>query len=342
MSSEQTADNPTGVILELPAEVKRRIKNRLKPMKTTWVESTKFPVSHGPVVNHFGCSSGKDSTALLLWALFDSGYDRESIYVSFCDTGNESPTTYQYLDYLEDRLQIGITRIKPERDFFELAKLKRRFPSARARFCTEHLKVIPTNDYIRTLKSAAGTVVLHSGVRAAESEARSQLTPEDFDERFGCVVKRPLLKWSISDVWEMHRKHNVKPNPLYAQGMQRVGCFPCIMSRKEEIRIIAKRYPEVIDKIRREELNIKSAERGGLSTFFFATTVPPHLRSIPWTRKKDGKKYMLASIDDVVRWSKTERGGKQVAMDFDDVVNFEKLPMGESARSCPSSLGMCE
>lgn len=333
-----------GVILELPASVKRRIKNRLKPMTTTWIESAKFPpVTPRPtVINHFGCSGGKDSTALLLWALFDSGYDRASLDVSFCDTGNEAPITYQYLDYLEDRLQIGITRIKPERDFFELAKWKCRFPSARARFCTEHLKVVPTNDYIRTLKSLTGALVLHSGVRAAESHQRAQLPPEDFDERFGCTVKRPLLAWKIADVWEMHRKHDVKPNPLYAQGMQRVGCFPCIMSRKEEIRKIAKLYPQVIDRIRLAETTTGSENRDRVSTMYRSTTVPKSQRSIPWTRKKDGKNYMLASIDDVVRWSKTERGGKQDAMDFDDVVNFEELPMGESARSCPSSLGMCE
>lgn len=329
--------------LDLPTAVKKRIKARLKVVKTTWIENPDHPTATSGEVNHFGCSGGKDSTALLLWALFDSRYPRQSLDVSFCDTGNEAPITYDYLKYLEDRLQIGITRIKPERDFWELSKWKRRFPSARARFCTEYLKVVPTNDYINSLRSRSKSLILHSGVRAAESEARSQLPPEDFDARFGCIVRRPLLKWTIADVWEMHRKYDVKPNPLYAMGMVRVGCFPCIMSRKEEIRKIAKLFPQVVDKIRQEESTPDDRSNGrSAGTFFAGDKVPVHLRSITWARKKDGKEFKLTSIDDVVRWAQTSRGGKNIALDFDDVVNYEKLPMGENARSCPSSLGMCE
>ena len=330
-------------ILDLPPAAKKRIKARLRVVKTTWIDNPAYPRTQNETVNHIGCSGGKDSTALLLWALNESGYPRDTLDVSFCDTGNEAPITYDYLKYLEDRLQIGITRIKPERDFWELSKWKRRFPSTRARFCTEYLKVIPTNDYINSLRSRVKSLILHSGVRAAESDARSQLPSEDFDPRFMCIVRRPLLKWAIADVWEMHRKYGVKPNPLYAMGMVRVGCFPCIMSRKEEIRKIAKLFPRVVDKIRQEESTPDDRSKGrGAGTFFAGNKVPPHLRSITWARKKDGKEFKLASIDDVVKWSQTSRGGKNLALDFDDVVNFEKLPMGESARSCPSSLGMCE
>lgn len=36
-------------------------------------------------INHIGLSGGKDSTALLGWALHESGYPRESLRFSFCD-----------------------------------------------------------------------------------------------------------------------------------------------------------------------------------------------------------------------------------------------------------------
>lgn len=327
--------------MKLPKAAAKRIAARLKPIKTTWTNAEAIPA--GGVINHLGCSGGKDSTALILWALFESGYDPSTINISFCDTGNESPVTYEYLGYLEQRLGIRIVRIKPERDFFELSKWKRRFPSARARFCTEHLKVVPTNHYIQHLKKTASELVLHSGVRAAESEARSQLTPSAFDERFGCVIKRPLLTWKIDQVWAIHHKYGVRPNPLYAQGMVRVGCFPCVMSRKEEIRKIAKLYPEVINRLRDEEMAHDQRSAGRVDgTMFARDKVPMSQRTLKWTRKSDGKEFLLATIDDVVRWSKTTRGGKQTEMHFDDVVNYERLPMGETARSCPSSLGMCE
>jgi 7-cyano-7-deazaguanine synthase in queuosine biosynthesis len=44
-------------------------------------------------INHIGISGGKDSTALLLWAVHESGYPKESIHATFCDTDNEHQIT---------------------------------------------------------------------------------------------------------------------------------------------------------------------------------------------------------------------------------------------------------
>jgi hypothetical protein len=44
------------------------------------------------LINHCGCSGGKDSTALLLWMVHESGYHLESIRPTFCDTGNADET----------------------------------------------------------------------------------------------------------------------------------------------------------------------------------------------------------------------------------------------------------
>lgn len=311
---------------------------------TTWIVSERFPPAppRPERINHFGCSGGKDSTALLLWALFESGYERASLDVSFCDTGNESTVTTDYVRYLEDRLQIGITWIKPEKDFFELAKHKKRFPSARARFCTEELKIIPTTDYINATRAGCKELMLHSGVRAAESAERAELAPESYDARFGAWVKRPLLKWKVSDVWAIHERYGVKPNPLYAMGLERVGCFPCVMCRKVEVRKIVTRFPDVIDKIKAVESDpVYGPNNDALTTFFHGSKVPIIQRSKSYVNKK-GEVVRLATIEDVARWSQTDRGGVQGDFDFDSIAGIEHLPMGENARSCPSSLGMCE
>jgi 3'-phosphoadenosine 5'-phosphosulfate sulfotransferase (PAPS reductase)/FAD synthetase len=78
-------------------------------------------------INHVGVSGGKDSTALLLWAVHESGYPRESLRASFADTGNELDVTYDYVRMLGETV-FPITWLKPERDFYELAKHKKRFP----------------------------------------------------------------------------------------------------------------------------------------------------------------------------------------------------------------------
>jgi 3''-phosphoadenosine 5''-phosphosulfate sulfotransferase (PAPS reductase)/FAD synthetase and related enzymes len=70
-----------------------------------------------------GLSGGKDSTATLLLAC--DRLPKKVIQPVFVDTGNEHPETYAYLDYLEDRLSIPITRLKP--DFTDQIAAKRHF-----------------------------------------------------------------------------------------------------------------------------------------------------------------------------------------------------------------------
>jgi 3'-phosphoadenosine 5'-phosphosulfate sulfotransferase (PAPS reductase)/FAD synthetase len=276
-------------------------------------------------IYHIGVSGGKDSTALLLWAVHESGLPRESLHASFCDTGNEHKFTYDHVQMLAEKV-FPIKTLKPERDFYELAQWKKRFPSPKARFCTQHLKMIPSRAHAYELCSE-GRVMMLSGVRSDESEERSRLEEKGFDTFYGLEVWRPLLRWKFADVLAIHRRHGIPLNPLYSYGASRVGCFPCIMSRKSEIRTIAENFPERIDAIRTAELSF-DADGNGISTFFPRKMTPERFRSRPVHTKKKGTVH-VPTIDDVVRWSKTERGGKQY--DF----NFER-------RACPSTFGACE
>lgn len=53
---------------------------------------------------HVGCSGGKDSSAVLIWAALESDIPRENLRATFCDTGNEDILTYQHLDLLRERV----------------------------------------------------------------------------------------------------------------------------------------------------------------------------------------------------------------------------------------------
>lgn len=68
-------------------------------------------------------SGGKDSLATLLIAIARFGL--KNIIAIFCDTGNEHELTYDYLAYLERRLDLTITRLKA--DFTEQIAAKRVF-----------------------------------------------------------------------------------------------------------------------------------------------------------------------------------------------------------------------
>lgn len=137
-------------------------------------------------------------------------------------------------------------------------------------------------------------------------------------------------------MWLIHKRYGISPNPLYAKGAQRVGCLPCIMSRKSEIRMIAEKWPQRIDMLRRAEW---MGERG-FHGFRPRKSVPQAMCSHVYTAK-DGTVYKVPSIDDAVAWSRTKdhrKDNTQYAMDFwldQDLDEFD-------AQVCPSTMGACE
>ncbi|MDM5352609.1 phosphoadenosine phosphosulfate reductase family protein [Lysinibacillus sphaericus] len=297
-------------------------------------------------INVISISGGKDSTAMWLLAL---ERDTANLKVVFSDVGHEHPETYKYIDYLEKELG-AITRIKPDfsqqiirkrevvdtkwrkegvsetiiqqalevlhptgNPFLDLCMWKGRFPSTMARFCTVELKVRPMFDQVYVpILEAGNHVVSWQGIRANESLSRSKMA-ETEETPEGYTIYRPILDWDVYDVFKQHDKHGIKPNPLYKQGMGRVGCMPCINSKKEELYEIARRFPEEIERVARWEEIVSKASKRGSATFFTS----------------DDRGH---GIHDVVEWSKTAYGGIQ----YDLLKLMEEVPM------CSSQYGLCE
>lgn len=290
-------------------------------------EKTDGPKRDDQTVYNVGISGGKDSGAALLWAVYESGLNREQIKASWCDIENDHDDTRAHVKWLSENVH-PIETLHPEMGFFDLAFSRKRFPSQGARFCTEELKIIPTSDYIQRLKFGGKKVIAISGVRADESEERKNLTEWDFSGNYLCWNWRPLITWTIADVYALHAKHGVPLNPLYAKGAKRVGCWPCFMCQKEEVRNIALNDPKQINKIRNWE-NRFEKEQGRYSSFFTPDKVPMRFRSKKH-RMPDGSVVMIATIDDVVKWSMTGKNAKGAYTDAD----------APKPTSCNS--GMCE
>jgi 3'-phosphoadenosine 5'-phosphosulfate sulfotransferase (PAPS reductase)/FAD synthetase len=330
-----------------------------RPMATQYPIT--FPGRRG-TIHHVGVSGGKDSTALLLWAKYESGVDPAMLRANFSDTGNEAEETYAYVRMLSEKIH-PIEWLTPPLDFWQLAASKKRFPSVKARFCTQLLKMVPTQQHVLKFLAQGYDVLMLSGVRAAESADRAKLPQREpaYLSYFGCEIYRPLLHWPLADVWAIHKRYRVPPNPLYAMGCKRVGCLPCIMSRKSEIAHIARRFPERIELIRKYEQEIESPS--GYASMFHWDRVPDRYRSrLILTRPKkvkalpldEGKQMDLsevvqsvtrrlvvpprllriATIDDVVRWALNDPDYFQE--------EFEEVDFGEDAPACDSRYGACE
>ncbi|MDR3414186.1 MAG: phosphoadenosine phosphosulfate reductase family protein [Formivibrio sp.] len=207
--------------------------------------------------------------------------------------------------------------------FLDLCIWKGRFPSAKAAFCSEELKRNPIQRKVQfPLMDTGHDVISWQGVRADESLRRSLLIENDLalTNNNGAEMwnYRPILKWTAQDCFDMHKKHGIKHNPLYEQGMGRVGCMPCINCRKDELLEISKRFPEEIDRIRQWELAVKEASKRGASTFFAAPS-------------GDSAWSATQTIDVFVEWAQTSRGGKQF-----DFIRMDDGPL------CSSIYGLCE
>ena len=209
-------------------------------------------------------SGGKDSTATCLH-LKELGLPYKAM---FFDTGWEHASTYKYLtEYLPtkigpiERLSREPTMRTPEAEALAVKYEQRlgfrspmvrwcihkgMFPSRVSRWCTQELKVSAAKEYLRNLDDEPINVV---GIRGAESVARSKMPEWEWFDAGDCEMWRPIINWSFDDVIAIHQRHNVTPNPMYLghNAAERVGCYPCIFSRKSEIKRIAMNSSERID-----------------------------------------------------------------------------------------------
>ena len=320
--------------------------------------------------NVISVSGGKDSTALLLLAIerqpdnlqavfADTGNEHEQTYdyVRYLAEATGVPIRWvraDFTDRIAHKREYVLTKWAgkgvPQKDidrasaalvptgnpFLDLCIWKGRFPSSKAAFCSEELKRNPIiNQVQKPLLDAGDDVISWQGVRADESLRRSLLVESEFKsiEKNGAELwnYRPILKWTAEDAFAMHRKHGIKHNPLYEQGMGRVGCMPCINCRKDELLEISKRFPEAIERIAEWETIARGASKRGQSTFFAAPT-----SSLILNDEQKDEWLKLQNIHKVVEWAKTSHGGKQY-----DLIRADGL-FDFNSPSCTSIYGLCE
>ena len=253
-------------------------------------------------------SGGKDSAALSLY-LKECEIEHSRV---FADTGWEAEQTYSYLrGHLTDALG-KVEEVRADRQMVDWIQHKAMFPSRQRRWCTDELKVKPLFSYIFGAMTDAG-IVNAVGIRADESRARSALPQWDgySDKRGAFDIWRPLIDWTEDDVFAIHRRHGLRPNPLYFAGANRVGCWPCIYSRKAEIKMIANMDPQRIDLI--EELEAFATEKADARAAAKGKT-NHHPRTFfqgqgPAALLPRGRGAM--PIADVVEWARTGKGGRQ-------------------------------
>jgi 3'-phosphoadenosine 5'-phosphosulfate sulfotransferase (PAPS reductase)/FAD synthetase len=220
--------------------------------------------------------------------------------------------------------------------FLDLCLWKGRFPSTRARFCSQELKHRPLTEAVEPMFSEHRAVVSWQGVRRDESAQRANLLERDVDfgtwepEPQGLLIYRPILDWTVEDVFAMHKRHGVEPNPLYLQGMGRVGCMPCIHAGKREMLEIQIRFPDALARVEEWERLVSAAAKRGNSTFMDGRTTARFLGT-----DKGDIEISTHGIRAYAEWATTARGGRQ--FDLITAINLQ-----DTAPGCSSIYGLCE
>jgi len=65
------------------------------------------------------------------------------------------------------------------------------------------------------------------GLRKDQSVSRFFNKLVEWDANNGLVKINPLIRWTIKDVWEYIKEHNIPYNLLHDRGFPSIGCEPC-------------------------------------------------------------------------------------------------------------------
>lgn len=182
-----------------------------------------------------GYSGGKDSTAILqiVWqALQELASEKKAhkkVHVISTDTLVENPIVALWVTRSLKQMEAAVKeqgipleahRLTPAvNDRFWVNLIGRGYPAPRYKFrwCTDRLKISPSNNFIKSVVQNNGEAILVLGTRKAESSTRSA-TMEIYENRAdntrraaGLSVNKeldrvwvytPIAEWSNDDVWQ--------------------------------------------------------------------------------------------------------------------------------------------
>lgn len=137
----------------------------------------------------------------------------------------------------------------------------------------------------------------YAGDTWIEADALEVLADVKFCRQF--VAIRPIIDLSAKEVFDYIAFNGHKRNPLYDQGFNRVGCFPCIMCSLGEIIRVAETEPERITAIRQVELSAGT-------TFFGPDKIPVRFCRNQITNDK-GKLVGAPTISEVIKYAYDRR-----------------------------------
>ncbi|KAF0235521.1 MAG: phosphoadenosine phosphosulfate [Prolixibacteraceae bacterium] len=152
--------------------------------------------------------------------IFKNNFD---IKVVTLDTGRLFPETYKVYRSTLERYGKPITAyFPPSEKVEELLNKKGPFSFYESlenrKECCFIRKVIPLK------RALAGNEIWITGLRASQSENRSDLQEFEWDEGNQIIKYNPLLEWGLEETIQYIKENNVPYNILHDRGFVSIGC----------------------------------------------------------------------------------------------------------------------
>jgi cysteine desulfurase/selenocysteine lyase len=209
-----------------------RNRLHLKNLERQAVRTIRAHMADRPCAN-VSFSGGKDSTAVLALARKAGVHD-----AFFIDTGLEFPETIEFV------ASQGATVIEKGGDFYQAAE-KAGPPGKDNRWCCKLLKLHPLKRHLAT----TGPCVTIQGNRWYESWNRAGLDEASQNPNNPLQLNiSPIRNWRALEVWLYLWWRGLQYNPLYDQGLERLGCYLCPAMLEAEFEHLRRLHPELADR----------------------------------------------------------------------------------------------
>ena len=152
--------------------------------------------------------------------------NRIPIKVATIDTGRQFPEVYKVFSETIQRYNQEIEVYFPDNKGVEKIVTEKGpysfYQSKENRLeCCNIRKMIPLNRILENEKCWI------SGIRADQSENRSQMDWVEYNEKRKLFKFYPLFNWSFDEVKKYIKDNNVPYNVLHDRGFVSIGCEPC-------------------------------------------------------------------------------------------------------------------
>jgi phosphoadenosine phosphosulfate reductase len=207
------------------APVDRPAPDALEELARTWEEAGTAPEA---ILAWVGERFGRDAVLACSFQAEDCvlvdmiARVAPRVGVFYLDTGLLFDETYATRDRLQERYGIRPVAFRPALTVAEqAAQYGEALWSRDPDLCCHMRKVLPLE------QALAGRLCWITGIRRDQAPTRRHTPLIQWDARFRLVKVNPLARWTVDDVWNYIRAHDVPYNPMHDRGFPSIGCWPC-------------------------------------------------------------------------------------------------------------------